>query len=227
MKTPTVLAVLALVAGAAGADTVTQDLAFDWNAETGLEIGSFDAFDDAGGTRILTGVNVSIDGQAQWDLTLLNYSAQAFGPDDWHAEGFANFNVHLGEFGSGVERIVGYIEFEGLTGELGAGSGDPIFGDPGDPAVSASYTTDLLAAFSLDPSEFGVVTSGPVLARILGFTDVVIGGPDGAPGIIVGETDLLGATGVLTLSYEFTTVPAPSALALLTGAGILGARRRR
>lgn len=220
------VAALALAASLAQADTFTQDLNFAWSGDGPLEVGNFAGFDNAGGTRTLTGVNIAIDAEAAWNLTFQNYSAEAFAADEWWGEGFANFNIHLGEFGSGAERIAGFIDFTHVTGDLGAGSGD-IFGEPGDPSVSVSLSNSIVGAFDLDASEFGVVTSGDVLARILGFTDVVVDGPNGAPGIIFGETDLLTATGVLTLTYQYTTVPAPAGAALLGGFGLVGLRRRR
>ncbi len=226
MRNAAVVTALALAAPLALADSITQDLNFNWSGDGPLEVGNFAGFDNAGGTRILTGVNIAIDAEAQWDLTFHNYSAEAFAADEWWGEGFANFNIHLGEFGSGAERIAGFIDFTHVTGELGAGSGD-IFGEPGEPSVSVSLFNDIVGAFDLDASEFGVVTSGDVLARILGFTDVVVDGPNGAPGIIFGETDLLTVTGGLTLTYEYTIVPAPGAGALLGGLGMLATRRRR
>lgn len=226
MRSTIAAAALCLAAPIVLGDTITQDLNFNWSGDGPLEVGNFAGFDNAGGTRILTGVNIAIDAEARWDLTFHNYSAEAFAADEWWGEGFANFNIHLGEFGSGAERIAGYIDFTHVTGELGAGSGD-IFGQPGEPSVSVSLFNDIVGGFDLDAGEFGVVTSGDVLARILGFTDVVVDGPSGAPGIIFGETDLITVSGVLTLTYEYASVPAPGAAALLGGAGVFAARRRR
>lgn len=226
MNTLTAAAVTmaASAAAATAGNTVVQSLGYDWNPDTGLEIGMFDAFDTAGGTRQLTGVSIGIDASAMWNVTVLNYSDTAYEPGEWHAEGLANFNVLLGEFGpNSVERIAGAITFSGLTGSLGAGDGDPIFGQPGDPSVSASYSGFISNFFELDPAEFGVFTGGPVEARLLGFTDGIIDGPNG----LVVSTDALVSSGVVTLTYTYANVPAPAAAGLLAIAGLGATRRRR
>jgi MYXO-CTERM domain-containing protein len=222
--TAAALTLAAATAAATAGNAVVQTLNYDWNADTGLEIGMFDAFDTAGGTRALTGVSIGIDATAMWNVTVLNYSPTAYEPGEWHAEGLANFNVLLGEFGpNSVERIAGAISFNGLTGALGAGNGDPIFGEPGDPTVSASYSGFISNFFELDAAEFGVFTGGPVEARLLGFTDGVIDGPNG----LVVSTDALVSSGVVTLTYSYANVPAPAATGLLALAGLGAARRRR
>lgn len=226
MRLTLALAILNGAASAALADTISQSITYDWNADQGLQIGVFDAFDDAGGARQLTGVSFALDATTRWDVTCLNYETTPFGPDDWFAEGFANFNVLMGDFGAGAERIAGLLEFHGLTGDLGAGTGGP-FGDPGDPAVSASFTGDILATFDLDASEFAYFTGAPVNAFLLAFTDAYVDGPDGAPGIIVPQTDLLASAGKLTLNYEYVNVPAPGALPFALAGLALAARRRR
>lgn len=228
MKTMTVAALMlaCATAGATAGNTVTQTINYNWNADTGLEIGVFDAFDTMGGTRQLTGVSIGIDATANWDVTVLNYSDSAYEPDDWYADGFANFNVLLGEFGpNSVERIAGGVSFSGLTGTLGAGSGDPIFGEPGDPAVSAQFFAFISNYFELDASEFGVFQGGPVEARLLGFTDAYIDGPNGGVNGLVVSTDALYSGGVVTLTYTYT--PTPGAAGVLGLAGIGAARRRR
>lgn len=225
---------LALVAGAclvaapAAAGVETQTLKYGWSMDGEIQIGSFDAFDDMGGTRVLTGVSFGIDASATWSVTALNYSATAFSADEWWAEGMANVNVLFGEFGpGGVERIVGAVGFHDLTGELGAGSGDPIFGKPGDPGVSATFTGFIVNYFEFAEHDFGVFQNGPVALYLPVFTDAFVDGPDGAPGIIMIETDGLISTGTITLNYTYEVVPAPGVVGALGMAGLIGLRRRR
>ncbi len=224
------LALTLLAAAAAPAfagNSIVQTLNFDWNVNNGLQIGTLNAFDDAGGTRILTGVSFELDASATWDVTALNYSDVGFAADEWFAEGITNFNVLFGDIGpDSVERISGVVSFGNLTGILGAGSGSP-FGPPGDPTVSDSFTSDIGSAQSLNSAEFQAFTSGPISTNLLAFTDIQIDGPNGAPGIISVNTDLLTSTGSLTLIYQYTDVPAPMTLALLPALGAVATRRRR
>jgi len=226
MRIWTTLAASAIAAAAASAETITQTIDFNWGLETGLEIGSFAGFDNAGGTRQLTGVSLSVDGSARWDVTVLNYSSATLGADAWFADGLANFNVLLGEFGpNSVERYAGVVQFNGLTGFLSAG--DPGSGEPGSPGVSGSFTGLLAGFFDLEAADFGVFQNGVVEARLLGFTDAYVDGPNGSPPDLLVDTDLLSAGGRVTLTYTYALVPAPAGLALLGAVVPLAVRRRR
>lgn len=227
IKTTALFALAATAMPALAGGTVSQTASFDWDGLGDWDIASFDAFDDAGGTRQLTGVNYTLTADTRWDVTAYNYSPTPFGPDDWFADGFINFNTLFGEFdGPNAERVNGFLEFLGFTGELGAGSGDP-FGSPGDPSVSGSFYGALVADYDLDASEYAVFLSDPVRTRLISFFDVTIDGPNGAPGIIFVETDLLSVTGSITLTYHYADVPAPAGAALLALTGLTAARRRR
>jgi hypothetical protein len=227
MKT---LMITALTAAAgiahAGDNTVTQTLNYSWNQDNGFEIGTLDAFDTAGGTRELIGVSFEIAGSLSMSIEALNFSDFALESGEWSAEGNTNVNVLFGDFGPGsVERIVGGLSFNGLTGELGAGSGSP-FGNPGTPTVTDSLLGALSGSFTLNSSDFGVFTAGPVSTNLLSFSDFLIS--DALPGSIisVGSTSLE-SEGAISLTYTFNNVPAPSAAGVLGLAGLLGARRRR
>lgn len=213
----------ALIASNASADTVSQNVNFDWSVNDGPDIATLDAFDDMGGTRVLTGINFSVTGTTQLDLTALNYSPVELNPGDWSAEGFANINAFFGEFGSGVEQPVSLISYAGFTGTLGAGSGDPIFGSPGDPVASDTFTGSMFGEYFVDAGDFGTFTGSDVRMRLLAFFDgFTIGGYN-----ISLSADDISANGSLTLNYEYDVVPAPSSIALLGAFGLIGARRRR
>ena len=227
MKTTALLALAAATPAALAGQVQTQTLDFAWDMNGQLQIGTLQGFDNAGGTRVLTGVSFGIDAATAWDVTALNYSDTAFEPGEWWADGSANFNVLFGEFGpAGVERITGLLEFSHLTGSLSAGSGGP-FGDPGAVTVSESFNGFLGNFFQLDASEFGAFTADEVAVFMPVFTDAYIDGPSGAPGIINIETNALTATGSITLNYTYDIVPAPATAGLLAMAGLTAARRRR
>ncbi len=213
--------ILAIAAAPAAAGTTSQTASFSYDGLSGSTIiTQFDAFDDMGGTRQLTGVEFLVQGTAQWDVTALNYGAAALEPGDWSAEGIANFNVIFGDIGVGPERIVGAVSFSGLTGTLGAGSGSP-FGPPGDPTVSASYTGAIVNSLQLNANEFGAFTAGLVTTNMISFTDAIITGG----GLISVNSDALSAAGDITLTYLY--VPAPASAGLLALGATAAVRRRR
>lgn len=224
-------AALALTAQSALAQTQsqsqTQTIDFNWDGLGEWQVGSFAAFDDMGGDRQLTGVTVALNATARWDVTALNFTPEAFTDADWFGEGSTNFNIYLGDFfgGTGVERISGSVLFTGLTGDLGPGQDDPIGGQPGDPSVSGSFEGDISNSFDLFPAEFAQFLAGDIEARLLSFSDAYVDGPDGAPGFILLQTDLLTASGSMSLTYHY--VPAPAGLALLGALAPVGLRRRR
>lgn len=212
----------------AAAGVQSQSLKYDWDINGDLQIGTLDGFDSMGGTRVLTGVSFGIDATATWSVTALNYSPTAFSAGEWWADGLANVNVLFGEFGpGGVERITGAVGFIDLTGDLGAGSGDPIFGEPGDPSVSDTFTAFIGNYFELDASEFAAFQNGPVATYLPVFTDAYADGPNGTPGNILIQTDSLSSFGTITLNYTYDVVPAPGAAGVLGMAGLIGLRRRR
>ncbi len=222
MKTTiTALAVAAASSAALAGNVQSQSVDIDWSTFDDADIASFDGFDDMGGTRVLTGVNFSVTGTTGVDLTALNYSPVELQPGDWSAEGFANINVFFGEFGSGYEQPLSLIEYD-FTGVLGAGSGDPIFGTPGDPVATGSFSGIMLGNYSIDPSQFDTFTGSSVRTRLLGFFDgFTIGGYT-----IDLLVDDITATGSLTLEYQYSVVPAPASITAL-GVLALGATRRR
>lgn len=207
-------------------DVQSQTINYSWDANGDWVIGSLNAFDDQGGNLELTGVNIIAQGSVEWDITVLNYTDQAFEPGEWFAEGFSNVNVFLGEFGSGLEYIAGGVGFNGLTGSLSAGTGGP-FGEPGEVTVTGSYLGSLSLDVDVDQSDLAFFTDGSFNARLLGFSDITFDGPNGAPGIMSVQSDRFASEGFLTVNYSYRAVPAPGAAALLGLAGALTARRRR
>ena len=226
MKQILTVAALGAAALPALAGTTTQTLDFTWDGLGEWQVGAFQGFDDMGGSRQLTGVTVEVAAFARWDVIAQNYSPTPFEPDEWFAEGSTNFNVLLGEFGGdSAERVVGSIFFTYLTGALGAGDDDPFIGQPGDPAVQATFEGDIAGSFDLDLDEFGVFQNAEVAARLLSFTDAWVDGPNGAPGTIFIGTEALTATGSMTLTYHY--VPTPAGVALLGVLAPVAIRRRR
>lgn len=219
---------VALAAGAAQAQyTHTQSVQYDWDAMDLWQITTFDAFDDNAGLHVLTGVSFSIDATAQWEVTAANYTTVPFSAGEWFADGSTTFNVLFGDFGAGAEYFVGAIGFEGVTGDLGAGDGNPIFGTPGDPVVPVSVTGTFNANIQLAEQEFAFFTADPIETLLLSWSDITVDGPDGPPGIINFDFDMLISSGELTLTYHYAIIPAPASGALLALGALAGARRRR
>lgn len=222
------IALLAATAGLAqaGEPQIQQTLNYSWDAGDGFQVGTLDAFDDAGGTRELTGVSFDISGSLAVDVEALNFSSFALETGEWDAEGLVNVNLLFGDFGPGsVERIAGAVSFNGLTGELGAGSGSP-FGSPGSPTVNDSLLGALAGSFSADASDFGAFTSGPVSTNLLAFSDFIVS--NSQPGSIISlNANSISSEGSINLNYSYRVVPAPAAAGLLGFAGVFAGRRRR
>ncbi|GEM_PF-6146132 len=210
----------------AGDNTITQSLDYEWNESSGFQVGTFDAFDDAGGTRELVGVSVDVDGSLEIGVEALNFSSFALESGEWSAEGIISVNLLLGDFGPGsIEQALGSAGFAGLTGELGAGSGSP-FGEPGTPTVTDTLFGALSASFGIGSSDFVAFTDGAVTANLLSFSDLAIS--NGPPGSIISvRTDSVESFGSIDLTYTYRVVPAPTTVAGLLGAALFGARRRR
>lgn len=227
MKTAALIILAAAgIAHAGDASSITQTLDYSWNANDGFQIGTLDGFDDAGGTRELTGVAFDISGSLAVDVEALNFSSFALEGGEWSAEGIVNANLLFGDFGpGGVERIAGAVSFSGLTGELGAGSGSP-FGPAGSPTVTDSLLGGLSGSFTADTDEFAAFTSGPVSANLLAFSDFIVTAP--VPGSIISvNANSISSEGAVNLTYLYNVVPAPTTAGLLGLGGLLLARRRR
>ncbi|MFK7960307.1 MAG: hypothetical protein AB8G96_07250 [Phycisphaerales bacterium] len=211
-------------AATAAAETITQSIDFDWDGDGPPPAFVFAPFDDAGGTRELTGVTAGFVGDLGLDFEFANYAATPVTGGTWSGEVSYTFLLNFGENAPLVG--IGGIFGDGFTGDLSAGTGSP-FDPPGDVTVPVSLAGDIDFEISLSESTFDFFSSDvPELNASAGsFTDIVVTPPPGG-GFISGINFVESQSGTVALTYEFTTIPAPAALAMFGLAGVVRRRRR-
>jgi hypothetical protein len=227
----TVLPLLAMAAaaGVAHADAIDQSFTYEWTSnDPDLPAFSFEAFDDMGGTRKLTGVHLGFEGTIVMELTAQTYDPVPLSAGEWFAEASHTVVAYFNGGDDGVELLqgLGGQWLAGVTGDLGAGTGGFPFGEPGTPYI-VTDTLLLSNVVEVDNSLFADFSGdGPLEGFMAGFFDAVVTPPDSGQMIEVFPS-FLSQSGSVTLTYEFVNVPTPGALALLGAFGVAARRRRR
>ena len=236
----TAACIAAALAGTATAGTETHSLNYTYDQDTGgLTPLTFNSFDTMGGTLQLDRVTVNV----QADLTLGGY-AQSYTPTqiesgEWigsvdHLIVLSFFEPDTGEGGEDGDRaapffFLGGINVGGFTGTLTPGTPGPSPfepGMPGDP-VAFSGSGFVNSTLAVNASFNDYFSSGLPLESIVGpFVEAfALDAPIGSN--IEFVIDDLTQTGAITLTYEYTLVPAPASAGCLALAGLAAARRRR
>ncbi len=216
--TITALAALAMIltAAQANADIETQTIPFSHvEGETGFPFFTIDLFDTQGGTRTLTGVNLSLDATSTLEVFTENLGGQPI--NNW---GF-DFGVfpHF-ELLSAKKAAFFFDQAFYPTVNLNLAAADGVEGSGPDYAHIPARSIDL--DDSIDVGAFEIINFIGA-----GTTDAFIGLPFFFP-FPPGSTDTSwnrSETGALTITYDY--VPEPSAIALLGGGALLALRRRR
>ncbi|MBL8747279.1 MAG: choice-of-anchor E domain-containing protein [Phycisphaerae bacterium] len=213
-----VASVLAIAAGASASfsemEMQTQSWAFPLSP--GNDTVTFNKFDTMGGTRVLKGVLLEIDGSMQASITAENNSV-----------------IPVNNFAVSLTGIVD-INVGPLSGGLGIIANSPIV------AVSATDNGGIPNGMGLDFHNFGTV-SGNDSDSAFGFPlpiwigpGTIMGAVSGSGGFAAQGTsdatinfDNFGASGTAKLTYFFDAVPTPGSAALLGLAGLVSIRRRR
>ena len=129
MRIATPLLLMAAIGSTSLADTITQDVDFNYNAFEGGFI-NFERFDDMGGSRVLTGLSLSYDQRIEMDMTIESNGYTAVNAGDWLLDaGYASIH-QFGVFGDGLAP----------RGDDGGGEDFPFIG-PG--AAFQNITADL------------------------------------------------------------------------------------
>ncbi len=218
-----------LAVGEAGEITQSIDINLTPDNPDGQQQFSLAGFDTMGGTRVLNAVRLRIVTEMSVDFAALNYGDFDIPAGDW--EVLPGFNMFFfaepegaGGEGDATFNGIGSLGWDGVTGFLPAGSGDPIFGEPGRYEFSRSGSLD--STFIEDtPSQLEFYSTYANLdASFAPFAAPEIFAP---PGSFLGLEAAITQTGTLTVTYEYSTIPAPGAAAVLGLAGLAGLRRRR
>jgi hypothetical protein len=180
---------------------------------------SFAAFDTMDGARELTGVSVGIEGSFDLGLSAENLEEEAISEGEWFVESAVLMNMGIGGLALGALDVVGQGLFSAdLAGNDGmAGQGDDY--------VAWSYAGGVEGSVQILPGDFGVFEGDGMLSgELYPFLSLAISAPPPLFDLFVEQHEHGGA---ITLTYEFTVVPAPGAacLGVISLAGF--ARRRR
>lgn len=225
-RTALPLLALAAAAGLASADVLEQSFSYTWSTDDPTQHAfSFNAFDTMGGTRELTGVRLGFDGTIAMEITAQTYDENPLDAGEWHAEASHTVVAYFHTGGVNLLQGIGGQWADGITGDLGAGSGGFPFGEPGTPYIFTDTLT-FANVVDIDSVHFDDFTGGgPFEGFMDGFFDAVVTPPNNGQMVEVFASHLL-QDGTVTLTYEYVTVPAPAGLALLGACGLIARRRR-
>lgn len=210
---------LSAAAGVAHAEVIQQSLSYQWASEDPQQQFSFDPFDGMGGMRELTAVWLAFDGEVSMRVGAQTYEG-ALGAGEWEME--ASHTVVAYFVGIDLLEGIGGQWRSGVTGPLGAGSN----GQPGTPYLE-TYTETFANTVGIDPSNLvRFYGTEPLTGFMDGFFDAFVTPPLSGQ-FVEAVIDRLTQSGTVTLTYEYTVVPTPGALAMLGLGGLVAGRRRR
>ncbi|GJM24856.1 MAG: hypothetical protein DHS20C16_12710 [Phycisphaerae bacterium] len=204
-----------LTASSVNADIQTQVIPLSHVEGDGFPTFSFDLFDTMGGTRTLTGVNLTLDATSTLEVFTENLGSQPINNWDFDFAVLPLFEI------LGVKKAS--FPFEGApypTVTLNLDAADGVQGSGPDYAHIPERSISL--DDSVDVNTFEIFNFEGV-----GTVDAFVGLPFLIP-FPPGPTDtswIRSETGTLTITYDY--VPEPSAIALLGGGAALALRRRR
>jgi hypothetical protein len=188
-------------------------------------------FDDMNGQRVLTRVDVRVQADVSATLAVENETAAPL--SGWTIEAqhlvFAGFEREDPK-GFGPFAFLGGLFLDPITGTLQPSDGVP---GSGPDYLATTLSTTIDSTLDMDPSFLEFFSGGgEVVATVGPFTEVLLDGLTpfdpklGTGDATVGFTELAQA-GTLSVIYNYTTVPEPSAGFAIAGAAPLIARRRR
>lgn len=210
--------VLAIAAGASASfsDSEVQFDSWSFGLSPGSDTLSFNKFDTMGGTRVLKGVLLEIEGDMGAIITAEN-----------------NSEIPVNNFAVSITGIVD-VAVGPLSTSLGIVANSPIV------AVGASDNGGLANGMGPDFHDFGFISDADSdsafgLPSPAWIGPGTIGGTvDGVGGFAAQGTsdatinfDLFGTKGRATLTYYFDVIPTPGAASLIGIAGLTSIRRRR
>lgn len=206
---------LAVVAGmattaVAGVDVQTKNWAFPLSPNSALL--SFDKFDDNGGLKVLTKVEMSFNATMGAMVTAENDSTLPAPDFAVNLSGFVTVSY------SSLSGFVGLVQ--GAAAGVGATDGNP---GSGPDFHDFGYLSDSDSGFDDTTSGLGSYYGpGTITATVFGSGGFSVSGTTDST---LKLTDFA-ANGDVTIKYYWDPIPAPASLAL-AGLGIMAAGRRR
>lgn len=218
-KTLLALASLLAVASSASASFSSSEMQFGawaFPLSPGMSVLTFNQFDDMGGTRVLKGVELNIEGDMGALITAENNSV-----------------IPANNFAVGLTGIVN-VNVGPLAGNLGILATSPIM------PAAATDNAGVPNGSGPDFVNFGFISDTDSDSDFIGASPFWIGGGT-IPGSVLGSGGFaaqgsadatinfvdFGTKGRVKLTYYFDVVPTPGATALLGLAGLVTIRRRR
>lgn len=191
----------------------------------------FPGFDDMDGQRVLTRVDVRVQAEVSATIAIENVTPSPLG--DWSLDG-----QHL--VLTGFERedpkafgpfaFMGGLFIEPISATLQPNDGTT---GSGPDFLATSLTTTIDSIIDMDPSYLPFFNGGGEIVAVVGpFTEFFLQGAAvfdptlGTGDATVTFTDL-GQDGTLSVIYEYTTVPEPTAGIAALAAGLVATRRRK
>lgn len=224
MKHTGIMLTLAAAAAASHAGVITQTEDYVWDVHQGNEFHplNFQAFDTQGGTRFLDAVTIEVESSFTLDIITENGEDYDVGPaDGWFLRGAVFNNFRILESDYLIPGVGGWL-FGPLTGDMAASDGVERSGDD---SILWSYEETLAGSRSILPFDFQRFEgAGDLGMEIYPFLSLELPPPPPFFDIWIEEHI---HSGSVTLTYEFTSVPAPSGAALFSLVTLAAARRRR
>lgn len=229
MATLALLFTASLAAGAVEQHAVNYSYALDVNGDAYPKL-AFPGFDDQGGTRTLTRVDLNVRAEISATLAIENMNPTPL--EDWTLEGQHLVLVGFERADSKVPgpfAFLGGLNFAPFTSPLAASDG--VAGSGADYFENRD-STSIDSTLDMDPSYLDFFNGGGEVTAIVGpFTEFFLGAASqydptiGTGDATVGFTALV-QSGAVTLSYTYSVVPEPTSAAVMLSASLLGRRRR-
>lgn len=215
----------ALTATGANAQVITQQQSyfFDTNNANDPVALTFDAFDTMGGTRILTRVGLETNSDYSLNIVAENREDYAIAADDWWFD-FELFNIVTFNPGQSDETLfygMGSVGYGPFSADLAASDGVEQEGD--DSAFFGFKDTYSGFRDAIPFQHAAFEGQGQLDAQIYPYLGISLPPPPPFFDLWISHANF----GTVTLTYEYTTIPAPATLGILGLGGLAAIRRRR
>jgi hypothetical protein len=234
---------VAIAPAVAHAETLTQTVPFDYDANFGVTFPVVQGFDTLGGGRELVGVTFDFHHNFELDLFMESTGPTAVSDGDFLLDLFYVTLYQLGEAGKGNPPVLGpgALFVGGVSGDLAAYDGIP--GNDGPDSFRRSYTDafTLTQTYTLaEPDVLAALTAiGPITTVLGGFTELFFAWvndpnwpipPGGVPqypddAALWVSTPVFRHFGDIVITYEYNNVPEPATIAPLAALALLARRR--
>ena len=206
-------AVIIAAAPVVSAEIMSYVAPFDFALSPGGSTLSLDQFDDAGGTLLLEGITLELSALQEADVVVLN---------DSRTDGGDVYVDLAGEVMASVGGLTATVLIGDTDGpvDIPTKSG-PNPGTPGEGYFSLAGSGSDSVSITSSLEEF--IGAGTIDMSVDGLGSLVATGGLGTYSLV---ESIFQASGEATITYEYSVVPEPTTIAMLTLGGLLLVRRR-